>query len=400
MILETAGARLSLTPAEIKLKLQEHTGQPTVLPQRDFTTDRPWHILFTSGSTGEPKGVVITYGCLMSYLDWMLAAHPLDGHNYTFLNQAPFSFDLAYHDIYLSLITGGTLFSITSQDIAESRQLFRALASSDANMWLSTPSFGRMCLVEPGFSESMLPDMQKFFFCGETLSPEVAQGFLKRFPRAEIWNTYGPTETTIATTAVWVDRQVLDKYSPLPVGYPKPGSPIYILGPDGSRLGEGQHGEIVICGPTVSPGYINRPELTRRAFFEMDGLPAYHTGDLGHFADGLLFFDGRMDSQIKLHGYRIEIGDIEANLRICANVQDAVILLALKNGLPDFLAAFVILKQHPEGSTDYEITRQLKSELGRRLPAYMVPRRFYFLPEFPMTPNGKADRHKLAERIV
>jgi D-alanine--poly(phosphoribitol) ligase subunit 1 len=246
----------------------------------------------------------------------------------------------------------------------------------------------------------MLPDLQKFLFCGETLSPEVAAGLLKRFPRAEVWNTYGPTETTVATTSVRVDRQVLDDYSPLPVGYPKPDSPIYILGPDGSRSGEGERGEIVISGPNVSPGYINRPELTRRAFFEMDGQPAYHTGDLGHFDNRLLFFDGRMDNQVKLHGYRIEIGDIEANLRMCDNIQDAVILPAVKNGVPDFLAAFVILKQRPDGNTDYEITRQLKRELGQRLPAYMVPRRFYFLPEFPMTPNGKADRRKLAERMT
>ena len=399
-ILETAEAHLSLTPWEITKKLQEHRGQPAVLADRKISPSMPWYIIFTSGSTGEPKGVVITYGCLMSFIDWMLAEQPLEGHTYTFLNQAPFSFDLSVMDLYLSLVTGGTLFSISSEDIAEPRQLFRTLTNSHVNIWVSTPSFARMCLAEPGFSEGMLPNVQKFLFCGETLSPEVAAGLLKRFPRAEVWNTYGPTETTVATTSVRVDAQLLEDYSPLPVGYPKPDSPIYILGPDGSRLGEGQRGEIVISGPNVSPGYLNRPDLTRRAFFEIDGQPAYHTGDLGHFNKGLLFFDGRMDSQIKLHGYRIEIGDIEANLRMSDHIQDAVILPAVKNGLPDFLAAFVILKERPNGSTDYEITRQLKKELGQRVPAYMVPRRFYYLAEFPMTPNGKADRRKLAERMA
>jgi D-alanine--poly(phosphoribitol) ligase subunit 1 len=399
IILETAGARLSLTPAEIKMRLQEHKGQPVILPARKISPSMPWYIIFTSGSTGEPKGVVITYACLVSFIDWMLAEQPLAEHHYTFLNQAPFSFDLSVMDLYLSLTTGGTLFSISSEDIAEPKQLFRALTSSDVNIWVSTPSFARMCLAEPGFSEGMLPNLQKFLFCGETLSPEVASGLLKRFPRAEVWNTYGPTETTVATTSLRVDKEILDNYSPLPVGYPKPDSPIYILGTDGSRLAEGERGEIVISGPNVSPGYVNRPELTRRAFFKIDGQPAYHTGDLGHFTDRLLFFDGRMDSQIKLHGYRIEIGDIEANLRMCDNIQDAVILPAVKNGLPDYLAAFVILKERPDGRTDYEITRQLKKELGQRVPAYMVPRRFYFLPEFPMTPNGKADRRKLAEKM-
>jgi D-alanine--poly(phosphoribitol) ligase subunit 1 len=399
IIMETAGARLSLTPAEIKIRLQELRGKPAVVPDRKISPDMAWYIIFTSGSTGEPKGVVITYGCLVSFIDWMLAEQPLDGHNYTFLNQAPFSFDLSVMDLYLSLITGGTLFSITNEDIAEPKQLFRTLTNSDVNVWVSTPSFARLCLVEPSFSERMLPNLQKFLFCGETLSPEVAAGLLKRFPRSEVWNTYGPTETTVATTSVRIGQQALADYSPLPVGYPKPDGRIYILGPDGKQLGEGERGEIVIAGPNVSPGYVNRPELTRRAFFEIEGQPAYHTGDHGHFDNRLLFFDGRMDSQIKLHGYRIEIGDIEANLRTCSNVQDTVILAGVKDGLPDYLAAFVILKERPDGITDYAITRQLKNELGQRLPADMVPRRFYFLPEFPMTPNGKADRRKLAERM-
>jgi D-alanine--poly(phosphoribitol) ligase subunit 1 len=329
----------------------------------------------------------------------MLSEHDLEGQANTFLNQAPFSFDLSVMDLYLSLVCGGTLFSITKEDINEPRQLYQSLTNSNVSIWVSTPSFARMCLIEPTFSVRMLPNLRIFLFCGEILAPEVADELLKRFPRAEVWNTYGPTETTVATTSVRIDRQTLADYSPLPVGYPKPHSRIYVLGPDGNQVGEGEGGEIVITGPNVSPGYVNRPELTRRAFFEIEGQPAYRTGDLGHFDNGLLFFDGRMDSQIKLHGYRIEIGDIEANLRICNNIQDVAVLPAAKDGLPDYLVAFVILSEHQTG-TDYEITRRLKKELSQRLPAYMVPRRFVFLSEFPMTTNGKVDRHKLSERIA
>ena len=402
IIMETAGASFSLTPTEIAALIQEHRGKPVQLPLREISPDMAWYIIFTSGSTGEPKGVVITCACLESFIAWMLSEHDLAGPSNTFLNQAPFSFDLSVMDLYLSLVSGGTLFSITKDDIADPKQLYRVLTSSNVSIWVSTPSFARLCLIEPTFSEQMLPNLKKFLFCGETLSPEVAAGLLARFPRSEVWNTYGPTETTVATTSVRIDQQVLAEYSPLPVGYSKPDGHIYILGPDGHASGEGERGEIVIAGPNVSPGYINRPELTRRAFFEIEGQPAYRTGDLGHFKHGLLFFDGRMDSQIKLHGYRIEIGDIEANLRTCRDVQDVVVLPALKEGAPDFLAAFVILKdgQHTNGGTDYEITRRLKSELGQRLPTYMVPHRFFYLPEFPMTPNGKADRRKLAERIA
>ncbi|MGD0003923.1 MAG: D-alanine--poly(phosphoribitol) ligase subunit DltA [Anaerolineaceae bacterium] len=399
IIMETSGASLSLTPAEIKILLQGLRGKPTQLPERKTLSNTAWYILFTSGSTGEPKGVVITYGCLESFIDWMVSEHDLEGHANTFLNQAPFSFDLSVMDLYLSLVCGGTLFSITKEDINEPRQLYQSLSYSNVSIWVSTPSFARMCLIEPTFSERMLPNLRIFLFCGEILAPEVAAELLKRFPGAEVWNTYGPTETTVATTSVRIDQQTLADYSPLPVGYPKPDCRIYVFGSDGNQVSGGERGEIVIAGPNVSPGYVNRPELTRRAFFEIEGQPAYRTGDLGHFDDGLVFFDGRMDSQIKLHGYRIEIGDIEANLRICNNIQDVAVLPAAKDGLPDYLAAFVILNERQAG-TDYDITRQVKKELSQRLPAYMVPRRFIFLSQFPMTANGKVDRRKLSERIA
>ena len=259
IIMETAGATLSLTPAEVKILLHELKGSPALLPELIISSDTALYIIFTSGSTGEPKGVVITYACLVSFVDWMLSEHNFDGYDHTFLNQAPFSFDLSVMDLYLSLVSGGTLFSITKEDIAEPKQLFRSLTNSDVSIWVSTPSFARMCLVEPGFSERMLPNLQKFLFCGETLSPEVAAGLLSRFSRAEVWNTYGPTETTVATTSVRIDQQMLANYSPLPVGYPKPDSRIYILGPEVNQAGERERGEIVIAGPNVSPGYVNRP---------------------------------------------------------------------------------------------------------------------------------------------
>ncbi len=402
VIEETAQAALRLTPEQVKALLKDLKDKPARMPDWKFPPEAAWYILFTSGSTGEPKGVVLTYACLESFLQWMYSEHDFTSRQHTFLNQAPFTFDLSVMDMYLTLTTGGTMFSITKDHIAEPKQLFRALAASNTTSWLSTPSFGRLCLAEPSFSEPMLPNIQMFFFCGETLSPEVAAEFLRRFPRAELWNTYGPTETTVATTSVRIDQKVMETYSPLPVGYPKPEGHIYIHDPQGSPLaGEGERGEIIIAGPNVSPGYINRPELTRRAFFEINGQPAYHTGDIGHFENGLLFFDGRMDSQIKLHGNRVEIGDVEANLRMCTHLQDAVVLPVLKDGTVDYLAAFVILKERPPGaSTDYEITRQLKRELGQRLPAYMMPRRFFYLSEFPMNTNGKADRRKLAESIA
>ena len=300
-------------------------------------------------------------------------------------------------DLYSSLVTGGTLFSLTRDMIADPKKLFQVLSHSETSVWVSTPSFAQFCLTEPLFNEQMIPQVKKFWFCGETLTPEVAGSLLTRFPASEVWNTYGPTEATVATTSIRIDKDVIRKYSPLPVGRPKPDSKIHILN-NGVDAGDGERGEIVIAGPNVSAGYIHRPDLTERAFYQIDAMRAYRTGDLGHFQDGYLFFDGRIDFQIKLHGYRIEIGDIENNLHALADVRDAVVIPVLKNNQADYLAAFVVLKERTDKS-DFDMTRKLKRELNGRLPDYMIPRKFIFVEQFPMTNNGKADRRKLSERL-
>jgi D-alanine--poly(phosphoribitol) ligase subunit 1 len=142
-----------------------------------------------------------------------------------------------------------------------------------------------------------------------------------------------------------------------------PGTQILIHDKDGKPVVDGERGEIIICGPNVSPGYINRPDLTGRAFFTLNGQRAYHTGDWGRYKDGLIFYEGRIDFQIKLHGYRIEIGDIEANLHALSNVQDAVVNLVMKDERADHLVAFVILRAKTDQS-DFELMQAMKKELG------------------------------------
>ena len=395
-IIERSRAALRLTPEGVQQLLAGHdhstqTGSPDQIRPEDA-----WYIIFTSGSTGEPKGVVITTACLETFANWMVnEQQPGDGTE-IFINQAPFSFDLSVMELYLSLSTGGTIFSLSRDEISEPKELFGTLGKSGATAWVSTPSFAQMCLFEPTFSEKLLPELRKFLFCGETLPPEVAASLLERFPKAEVWNTYGPTEATCATTSLRITRDVLAKYNPLPVGFPKPDSDIRVIRADGSRCADNERGEIIIAGPNVSPGYLGQPELTGKVFFKLEGQQAYRTGDSGHFEQGMLFFDGRQDNQIKLHGYRIELGDIESNLQALPLILDAVVLPHFKNGLPDFLAAFIILKNGPVQG-EFETTRNLKRELRKRLPDYMVPHKFYYPEMFPMTANGKIDRRKLAE---
>ena len=392
-IVAVAAAQITLTPRDVAALTAAEASTSATLP-RVGAAD-PYYIIFTSGSTGEPKGVVITLGCLTDFVTWQLHEHHFESAEETFLNQAPFSFDLSVMDLYLSLASGGTLFSITNEQIANPKRLYQAFAASSVTTWVSTPSFAQMCLAERSFAQPLLPRLRRFWFCGETLPPEVSAQLLERFPQAQVWNTYGPTEATCATTSVQIDQEVLRRYSPLPVGYTKPRTRILILDADGQPLPSGERGEIVIAGPNVSTGYLGRPDLNAQAFFTVDGERAYRTGDWGRFEDDLLFFEGRKDNQIKLHGYRIELTDIEANLRAVAGIRDAVVIPAVKDGKPDSLAAFVVLSERPPGS-DFQVSRTLRTQLGERLPSYMLPRRFVFLDAFPMTPNGKADRQELA----
>jgi D-alanine--poly(phosphoribitol) ligase subunit 1 len=255
-----------------------------------------------------------------------------------------------------------------------------------------------MCLVEDKFSDAMLPRMRRFLFCGETLPPQTAAQLLKRFPNAEVWNMYGPTEATVATTSMRIDAAILERYSPLPVGRAMPGSQILIVNGKRELLPANQRGEIIIAGPNVSPGYLARPELTADAFFQYQSQRAYRTGDLGRFRDNLLFFEGRIDEQIKLSGYRIELGDVEANLRALAVVRDALVIPVIKDGNAQSLAAFVVLAARDDAS-HFILSHRLRNQLSERLPSYMLPRKFVFLDAFPMTANGKVDRTSLAKSL-
>src|SRR5207248_1442149 len=224
-IIAASGTVVTLTP---ELVAEITSRENAAAPPRRVEWDDPYYVLFTSGSTGEPKGVVITLGCLTTFVNWMLGEQKFAPGEETFLNQAPFSFDLSVMDLYCSLVTGSTLFSISRDLVANPKMLYRALGNSGATTWVSTPSFAQMCLVEEKFAEGMLPRIRRFLFCGETLAAQTAARLVERFPRAQVWNMYGPTEATVATTSVRIDRSILEKYAALPVGRAMPGSDVFV----------------------------------------------------------------------------------------------------------------------------------------------------------------------------
>ncbi len=365
--------------------------------------DDNYYIIFTSGSTGKPKGVQITFDCLNNYLDWStnLGSGKEDKEGKNFGNQAPFSFDLSVMDLYTCLACGGTLHTLTKKMQENYGLMYEHFEKADINVWVSTPSFADMCMADRKFNKEMLPNLEMFLFCGEVLTISTVQKLYERFPGVKVINTYGPTESTVAVSDVLITAELLDemttKGKSLPVGHEKPGTWLEIHNEHGEILPEGQQGEIIIIGDTVSTGYFGRDDLTEKAFFKCirDGREyrAYHTGDAGYKVGGQLFYNGRIDLQVKLNGYRIEIEDIENNMLKLPQISHAVVIPNVKEGKVKSLTAFVTGEL--EGRKPQEFGREIKKELKDILPIYMIPKKVKYIEEIPMNNNGKADRKYL-----
>ena len=371
---------------------------PAVSKESDWVkADDVFYIIFTSGSTGVPKGVQITYGALNYFTEWALSLGGCEKKNSVYINQAPFSFDLSVMDLYMCLASESCLFTLDKDVQMDYKRLFANLEISSAKIWVSTPSFVDMCLAEPMFSDKLLPELRQFLFCGETLTNRTAERLLERFPKAQVYNMYGPTESTVAVTSVLVDSAVNDKFRPLPVGIPKPGTIIRIIGENGEEVLEGESGEIVIIGNTVSKGYFNNEKENERAFFDIsiggEQQRGYRTGDKGYLKDGMLFYEGRIDLQVKLHGYRIELEDIEENMMRIPEIERAVVLPVYDQGKVKYLKAFCVYKGAVEDKRT--VQKKIKAQMAEYLPAYMIPKKVLFIDEMPMTNNGKADRKRL-----
>ncbi|GAB1491355.1 D-alanine--poly(phosphoribitol) ligase subunit DltA [Listeria innocua] len=367
-------------------------------PAECVKNDDNYYIIYTSGSTGNPKGVQISQNNLVSFSNWILQDFSLR-QGLRFLNQAPFSFDLSVMDLYPSLLSGGTLVPLDKTITANMKDLYREIPAQNFDVWVSTPSFADLCLLDDNFNQENNPNLTRFLFCGEVLAKKTASELLDRFPDAVIYNTYGPTEATVAVTQVKVTRELIDAYPSLPLGVIKPDMRLHIVDQEtGEILPEGEKGEIILIGASVSKGYLNEPEKTDQVFFDYKGYQAYHTGDSGVIKDGYLFFQGRLDFQIKLHGYRIELEDIENNLKKVSYIQNCAIIPKMKDEKVDMLVAQVIPSSH-DFEKEYQLSAAIKNELKEFMPAYMIPRKWIYKTEFPLTMNGKIDRKALNSEV-
>lgn len=366
--------------------------------------DDNYYIIFTSGTTGKPKGVQISHNNLLSFTNWMITdkefATPARPQ---MLAQPPYSFDLSVMYWAPTLALGGTLFALPSAVTQDFKQLFETILSLPIAIWTSTPSFADMALLSDDFNSQKLPQLTHFYFDGEELTVKTAQKLRDRFPQARIINAYGPTEATVALSAVAVTDEMLQNCKRLPIGYTKADSPTFVIDEEGRKVPNGQQGEIIVCGPAVSKGYLNNPEKTAEAFFEFEGLPAYHTGDVGSMTDeGLLLYGGRMDFQIKFNGFRIELEDVSQNLNKSKYVESAVAVPRYnKDHKVQNLLAYVILKDGvaEQFEREIDITKAIKGDLQDIMMSYMMPSKFLYRETLPLTPNGKIDIKGLISEV-
>ena len=396
---DTDAAILSLE--EVRSAYAEKTAYEISHPVKG---DDNYYIIFTSGTTGKPKGVQISHDNLLSFTNWMITDKEFATPSRPqMLAQPPYSFDLSVMYWAPTLALGGTLYALPSSLTQDFKQLFEAILSLPIAIWTSTPSFADMAMLSEDFNSQKMPGITHFYFDGEELTVKTAQKLRERFPEARIINAYGPTEATVALSAVAITDEMLATLKRLPIGYTKADSPTFVIDENEQKLPNGQQGEIIVCGPAVSKGYLNNPEKTAEAFFEFEGLPAYHTGDVGTMTDeGLLLYGGRMDFQIKFNGYRIELEDVSQNLNKSKYIEAAVAVPRYnKDHKVQNLLAYVILKDGVAEQFDREIdiTKAIKEDLQDIMMSYMMPSKFLYRESLPLTPNGKIDIKGLISEV-
>ena len=352
--------------------------------------NEPFYILFTSGTTGSPKGIEISANNITTFANWMLGDDFKLPREATFLGQPPFSFDISHFYWLVGMLSGATVKAIPVKVVQNFGQLFKVLPDLKINVFFGTPSFAELLLLSPDFNAEKMPDLQKFVFCGEELTVSTVKRLFQKFPDAHIYNTYGPTEATVAVTSCEITKDMLKDAKRLPIGYDKPGVTTTIWDGDKQITEPGKHGEIIISGDSVAAGYLNNPEKTAKNFFKFNGQQSYRTGDAGYItADGLRHIIGRMDFQIKLHGFRVELDEVRSSLELSEYIKQAVAVPKYdKNGKATHLIAYVIAQPN-DFDSDAELTKAIRDSLKDKIMDYMMPTQFIYVDSYPTSANGK-----------
>ena len=349
------------------------------------------YVLFTSGSTGLPKGVTVGQRSVMEYTEWVTKTFSVD-ENSVIGNQAPFYFDNSVLDIYQMISTGATLNIIPRFLFMFPARLLQYVSTNKINTIFWVPSI-LVSVANCGIlDECEITCLKKILFAGEVMPTKQLNQWREKLPDALFANLYGPTEITVDCTYYIINRDFEDN-EPIPIGVPCHENDVLILNENNSLVGKNEQGELCVRGSSLAYGYYNNPEKTVEVFVQnpVSDYPEiiYRTGDLVHYNEyGEIIFDGRKDFQIKHMGYRIELGEIETAAISCQGVQEVCCLY--DNSEDKIILCYV-----------GELTSaQLSKRLTEILPRYMIPTRYEQLENMPHNSNGKIDRQLLQMKLI
>jgi len=382
-----------LVPAFSEDNLSSFSSDPVSC---ENTSESVAHSLFTSGSTGVPKGVQITHSNVIHFVNWAIkyfgtsSSDKISGH-------PPLHFDLSTFDIFGTLAAGAQLHLVPPEMSLLPHKLADFIRDSELTQWFSVPSILNYMAKFDVVKFDDFPALRRLLWCGEKFPTPGLIYWMKRLPKVAFTNLYGPTEATIASSYYRVPRCPEDEKSEIPIGAACGGEELLVLDDHLQPLPPGEIGELYLRGVGLSPGYWRDPEKTKAVFLQnpRSSDPSdriYKTGDLAKVGDdGWVYLLGRADSQIKSRGYRIELGEIEVAINTIGGIRECAVVAIQTDGFEGTVicCAYATLS----GCDVSPLT--LRKRLAQVLPQYMVPSRWLVFETLPLNPNGKTDRPKL-----
>ncbi|MCG0041708.1 non-ribosomal peptide synthetase [Bacillus velezensis] len=377
----------------LEVSLSSLTGETeTGAVSEEADSDSLAYIIYTSGSTGTPKGVAVEHRQATAFLSGMQGQFPLTEEDIIVMKSS-FSFDASIWQLFWWTMSGASVYLLPAGWEKDPVRMIEAFASEKVTTAHFIPAMVNSFLdaleTEPAETRTRLGrTLTRVFAGGEALSPLTAARFADLLPETVLIHGYGPTEATVDAAFYVCDRKRDSGRTRLPIGKPVPGARLYVLDSGGTIQPAGVAGELYIAGTGVARGYLNRSELTEERFLDDPFYPGermYQTGDIARWTeDGLVEWLGRSDGQVKVRGYRIEPGEIEAAIRRIDGIREAAVTARTEHG-ETALYAYI------EGRESDDV----RAELATRLPAYMMPAQFIEMSEWPVTPSGKLDRRAL-----
>lgn len=375
---------------------------PSGTPETEVGAQDLAYIVFTSGSTGRPKATAVMHQGWSNLLHWFVSEFSISCRDRCLLVSS-FGFDITQRSIAMPLVAGGELHLLPERHF-DRKVMVDALQRNEITLINCSPSL--FYPVAQGASEQHaveLPALRYVFLGGEAISASRIEAWARRHPHTDIVNVYGVAECSDVST--WYRLNDYPRYvaSSVPLGSPIYNTAVYVTDETLAEVALGEVGEICLGGIGVGKGYVNDASLTAERFVEAPSYfgtvgTVYRTGDLGKILpDGTLGYVGRVDHQVKIRGRRIELEDIEAALRRCPGVRDAVVIKRIFAEGDERIVAFLV-ENDAAGNGQGPITaKRLRQELKRTLPEWMVPNLFLALAELPLNPNGKVDRSALSQ---